>query len=242
MAPRAIVSGRTLLARAALFRALARGFCYPEPGQVAVVKTLFDGLDRAALGDLDSAALRRALGEARQAWSDADEAVLRESWGRLFLGNIAVQPRETGYGDARRLAGREHELADLNGFYTAFGFTLAADDPDLPDHLAVELEFLSLLLVKEAWALAQREGEAATITGDALRAFLEAHPGRWVESFVRELEAHHAPTVLRAHGALAVAAIATECRLRHAHPEPSERSACNDPLQEEAFVCPMAGA
>ena len=46
--------------------------------------------------------------------------------------------------------GKGNTLADIGGFYQAFGLTLDRGIHELPDHIAVELEFYGLLLLKQS--------------------------------------------------------------------------------------------
>ncbi|MBI2947112.1 MAG: molecular chaperone TorD family protein [Verrucomicrobia bacterium] len=47
-----------------------------------------------------------------------------------------------------------HRLADLAAYYRAFGLEITEDATERPDHICVELEFMSMLAAKEAWFLA----------------------------------------------------------------------------------------
>ncbi len=78
---------------------------------------------------------------------------------------------------------RTFEMADVGGFYRAFGVEIA-DGGERVDHIAAELEFMNLLAVKEAIALGEEgvtegPGEHAQICRDASRAFLRDHLTRW---------------------------------------------------------------
>lgn len=79
---------------------------------------------------------------------------------------------------------QSHELADLNGFYRAFGFNLGGTVRERPDHLAAELEFMHLLALKQ-WQ--SSDSERVEICLDAQRKFLEDHLGRWIEAFAIRL-------------------------------------------------------
>ena len=74
---------------------------------------------------------------------------------------------------------RTFEMADVAGFYKAFGVEV---DPEgvRVDHITTELAFMNLLAVKESIALHEEgEGEHAQICRDASRAFLRDHLERW---------------------------------------------------------------
>lgn len=85
---------------------------------------------------------------------------------------------ETEYGRGRSL-GKGSELADLSGFYRAFGLELGAGDSprEMPDHLSVELEFYAWLLLKEAHLLRAQAEEGVSIVEDARAKFLRSHLG-----------------------------------------------------------------
>ena len=78
-------------------------------------------------------------------------------------------------------------IADLCGFYRAFGFEPAGTSGEKPDHLLCELEFTAMLLVMLAQAEATGEAEAADITRQALRSFLLEHLGEWIGLFCDRL-------------------------------------------------------
>ena len=82
----------------------------------------------------------------------------------------ALSPREVAY------CGKQDPgwvLADLAGFYQAFAFRPAAEDP--LDHVAVEVGFVGYLFLKEGFARAAGDADAAAITGRARRAFVSRH-------------------------------------------------------------------
>lgn len=83
---------------------------------------------------------------------------------------------------------QSQELADISGFYRAFGFNTGAAVRERPDHLATELEFMYLLALKEAYADSNSMPEQAEICVDAQRKFLQDHLARWIGSFRRSLE------------------------------------------------------
>lgn len=113
-------------------------------------------------------------------------AELRAEYRRLFgvSGSLCY---ETEYGLPHEFR-QSQELADLAGFYRAFGLRMGGAVRERPDHLAVELEFLYLLSLKEALAIQDNDQERISICREAQRNFLCDHLGRWIGWFVRALE------------------------------------------------------
>lgn len=83
-------------------------------------------------------------------------------------------------------------MADVAGFYRAFGFALGQVVRERPDHVAVELEFMHVLALKEAYAWHVGEPEHAAICVDAQQKFLQDHLGRWFDLFTQGVT-HNAP-------------------------------------------------
>ncbi len=79
-----------------------------------------------------------------------------------------------------RLFLKTHKLADIAGFYSAFGLEISGKSKDRPDHASIELEFMSFLSLKEAYAVSKEDGENAEICRDAQRKFLQDHLGKWI--------------------------------------------------------------
>jgi nitrate reductase assembly molybdenum cofactor insertion protein NarJ len=106
---------------------------------------------------------------------------LQRAYVELFdRGKGRVSLYETEHGRMRGLS-KGHDLADLAGFYAAFGLALDTSDlHEMLDHLAVELEFYGVLLLKQAILSQEGDGEGAAIVLDARKKFLTDHLGRFV--------------------------------------------------------------
>src|SRR5690606_17946011 len=86
------------------------------------------------------------------------------------------------YGRGRSFA-KGNQLADIQGFYKAFGFELGqGENIEMADHLAVELEFYSLLLLKELTLKELNDAKGEQIVADAQGKFLKEHLGTYFES------------------------------------------------------------
>lgn len=94
---------------------------------------------------------------------------------------------ETEHGRMRGM-GKGNDLADISGFYAAFGFT--RDEREMVDNVAVELEFYAMLLLKRAALLEQGQEEGVEIVDSARRKFLADHLGRFVGAIARRAEVH----------------------------------------------------
>ncbi|MBX3055313.1 MAG: molecular chaperone TorD family protein [Anaerolineae bacterium] len=98
---------------------------------------------------------------------------------------------ETEYGLPHEYR-QSQEMADIAGFYRAFGFNLGGAKRERPDHIAVELEFMHILALKEAYALETGIPEHLEICQAAQARFLQDHVGRWIGLFAQSV-AHNAP-------------------------------------------------
>jgi len=72
--------------------------------------------------------------------------------------------------------------------YHEAGLEMSAEFNGTPDHIAVELEFMHFLAVKELEALAGGKLDRAENFRQKQRAFLERHLAAWVPDFSRSVE------------------------------------------------------
>ena len=223
-------SVEALMQRAAQFRALALGFAYPEAGHRDALLQALNALSGNRNG-FPRTALCNALKE-------AGDSMLAEEYTRVFLGSGPCSLHETAYGDGRRMAGRPSELADIGGFYAAFGVELSAQSPELPDLLPTELEFYSLLLVKQAYALSRNWPEQHSIAARAARDFIEHHLGRWSGAFAESMLDHCVLPAYRELARAVRAEVDAECRELAAHPTLASGRMPFDVMQGEDFSCP----
>jgi TorA maturation chaperone TorD len=168
------------LARAAVYRLLGTAFAPPSPSTLAEVA---EAAGRAvpAAGAGVAAALRALAAAARA--SAADEVA--GAYVTALERPAGPAPYEGSYGAAPLLAGKGTVLADVAGFYAAFGLMPAV--AEVEDHIAAELEFMSVLALKEAAARAEGLDEGLEVVRAAQIAFLRDHLGRWGPSFAADL-------------------------------------------------------
>lgn len=179
------MSARPLTSRAMLARAdvlLLLAGLLREAGHVTLPTTT------ETLQMLRAAGMERdGLPEAVETLVEAARATSVESWRReyhrLFEGAIACPVNEAAY--IRRDKGAL--LADISGFYRAFGLDLASGTGERVDHLRCELEFVAMLLFLMAQARDRGEAEHERVTVDAMRRFAADHLGEWLSSFCAHL-------------------------------------------------------
>lgn len=172
------------LARSAIYSLLSEVFSYPTPA--ATRELLEEDVPFAvAVSAPLPEPVRRALEELAAGLEGATAGGLEAAYRRVFTHVHSVDSPlyETDY-TAREIWRQSQELADLAGFYRAFGMEQVAERPD---QVAVELEFLHVVAYKAAWALVQRDLEHAEICVRAEEAFLRDHVLKWVPGFVERV-------------------------------------------------------
>lgn len=113
-----------------------------------------------------------------------DPEQLAGRWVRWFeLGRVA--PYE-GSNVATIVGGITPRLADVAGFYRAFGLAVSGDRPD---HVVAQLEFLAVALLVEAEALEQNDNDRAEVAARATRSFLRDHIGGWIDAWAARVSA-----------------------------------------------------
>jgi TorA maturation chaperone TorD len=142
-------------------------------------------------GELPAAALDlSSLVEALQA--PLDQA--RAAYDRV-LGLVTPRecpPYETEYHSSAEPFFRAQQLADIAGFYQAFGLMPGSETPERPDYLPLELEFMAFLLVKQRLAAelrgsADEVAERVHVCEAAQRGFFQDHLVWWVPAFAAGL-------------------------------------------------------
>ena len=178
--------------RALVYRTLAHLF---RPPQAEGLEHLRDRELPALIKALQAlgaeAALLKGARALRRALSALDEERLAAEWEANFeaSGGLICPLGEVTHTTESSPEAWMHgyRLADVAGFYKAFGVEVTPGS-ERPDHLAVELEFMHLLAVKEAVAEEQGEAEGAAVCREATVSFLGDHLGRWTGKVRARLE------------------------------------------------------
>ncbi|MCS6818172.1 MAG: molecular chaperone TorD family protein [Blastocatellia bacterium] len=161
--------------------------CYCVPGPELREPDLLDGL---------IASLKVVCGEAvgfaeqmKAALSQYTETDLLVDYSKLFIGpfKLLAPPYGSVYLDPdRRLMG--DSTLDVIKRYQRAGVRFDPTQKDLPDHIAVELEFMSYLIWREREAYQNANFEALRQRLDDQQAFLHQHLSAWVPDFARAIK------------------------------------------------------
>ncbi|MCL4747521.1 MAG: molecular chaperone TorD family protein [Burkholderiaceae bacterium] len=200
-------------ARSQAYSFLACALSHPHDAQPDLLREQY-GLLPESLETLADSAVSQAVDALRPAIAALTAESLEDAYTRCFGHAMSKDcpPYEAEYGQAH-IFQKTHTLADVAGFYRAFGLDLSADCHERVDHAAVELEFMHFLCLKEAYALAnEHPAERLSLCRDAQSKFLREHVCRWSFGFARRLSAKAGDTVYRELGQLLAVFLETELR------------------------------
>ncbi len=169
-------------AKADAYRLLSA--CYYEPEEAFLEEDVFGQLEQAlSVLDSEQAADAKAMGGC---FRDTSHEELRIDYTRLFLGpfNIRSKPYGSVYLDGGNIVMGDSTMAAL-ALYQEGGFQVTEAFTEVPDHVAVELEFLYLLNTRLG------DGRVETSERDRLaaleRSLLTEHLGRWIIPFTEAM-------------------------------------------------------
>ncbi|MEK6234337.1 MAG: molecular chaperone TorD family protein, partial [Planctomycetales bacterium] len=191
-------------ARQCLYRFCAISLLDPRMGSWEILRDLANGpllQEAAAFIRAQPACAAAELGPAERPLADLDPSrvfarlpdaaeKLNKEYEQTFglLVSNACPPYETEYIDAKLSFQRSQTLADVSGFFSAFGLKPSSRLPERHDHIVLELEFMAFLL--DAWKRADDEQnqEQSNVCADAASRFMEDHLSRWAPIFAKLLE------------------------------------------------------
>ena len=120
---------------------------------------------------------------------DMDEIEsLKVDYSKLFVGpyELLAPPYGSVYLEDGRLMG--DSTMDVRNRYSEEGLEITLKE--VPDHIAIELEFMYFLISREIEAINSSDSEEATRYLEKQRAFLEIHLGAWVSALAEKVEKH----------------------------------------------------
>ena len=241
--------------RGALYALLSYGWAYPTPEVLETMTTaagwfggaIFlstvaretDGVVRGALDWIQTFGRTHHIGPQE----------IRDRYVALFGHAVRGQcpPYELEYGRSEIIQ-QANELADIAGFYSAFGLEPEHTAAERLDHVTIECEFLAVLCAKEAVGLQSDSSRLVETAQGAQRAFLKDHLGRWLPSFCRRVVSADGDGPYGPLARLSASLIEAECHcldiaagspyleLRPADPEADATIDCDGSREEDRLV------
>ena len=176
------------LGRSAIYDLLSLAFLYPQKGTAAPLaesaRMMASMASRLGWQDMES-----TLEQVYRNLASLNDDTLLTGYTELFGHSVSgdCPPYEGEYGQ-NHIFQKSQTLADLNTFYKAFGVEPNPQVKDRLDHISVEMEFMHLLTLKEAYAQLNNHGEdKVRLCREAQRAFLEQHLGDWIKEFATQV-------------------------------------------------------
>lgn len=172
--------------RADSYRYLSACFCLPKR-DLFLRENLLKNLTN-ALGQIcpEAAAFSSEMGKA---FLEAEEEELTVEYARLFVGpfELKAPPYGSVYLDGgRRVMG--DSTMEVVRIYEKAGLAMDKDFKELPDHIAVELEFMYYLIYKEVEALEKLEKDKALALEETRNHFFNRFLSLWVPSFCQKMK------------------------------------------------------
>ncbi len=221
-----------------IYKILSLAFSYPEEGNWAGIQRHFDLCKDYLDGDLAV-----TLHDFMQHFTAVGDQIepLRTEYLRIFDVGREISPYETEY-MAEKVSRKPFELADIMGFYTAFGFGVSEEMQfkEAPDHIAVELEFMAILLWKEEFASQESQPDHLSIVQDARRKFFEEHLAKWGFFFCRRVQAVEDTMFYKKPADLLRVLLISECRRFSVDAAQFDRPMNRDPykgVRGETLTC-----
>lgn len=178
------------LAKSHVFGLLARALRYPDKQLFAALQSgrwATDLSDAVRLsGSKPQKTFRITLQNIAESLPDRLEALQGQHSALYSSGNICPL-QESDY-VASHAFQKTDVMADVAGFYRAFGLRVSRAQRELPDFLGSELEFLHTVAWKQAQAMQEGCRDGAAVCRQAHRKFLAAHLTMWVEAFRAKME------------------------------------------------------
>lgn len=201
--------------RGLIYAVLGWAWRYPDDDMICTVRALLDRCcnaddptvlepaTRTALGNFSTVLRRSGFGSSL---AMTDYALL---FGHAVRGSCPLYELEYGQAEIVQQAG---ELADIAGFYTAFGLHHATESMERVDHVSVECEFMSVLCAKEAQGILSSDLGLSEASGDAQRMFLRDHLARWLPALAESVTKSNPDGFYGSLARLSKAFLRSECQ------------------------------
>lgn len=204
-----------VLARAFGYQLISALFRHPETKESWLPSLLqMNWLEVSDLWDLpDLKPLKEKLQLIIHELISGDPEVWRHQYENIF-GHTAcskVPLYELEYGEEHSYR-EPQELADIAGFYQAFGLRSAQKVHERPDHISLEAEFVYFLLYKKVVALRSNDLENAETCQLAYERFLQEHLAFWLPALTYRMTKFTEPGLIYWLAEFAYEFVTQDCR------------------------------
>ncbi|MBT9167183.1 MAG: Chaperone protein TorD [Syntrophomonadaceae bacterium] len=169
--------------RSKVYRLLSYSFFYPDDELLDFIKgsEFIKEISSAFEGHPVNTEWRVAVSHFKNGVAAIGNDIAMDEYMRLLTMKSKCPPYENEYyrGRGGGICSTE-EMADIAGFYRAFGMVFSEERSD---HIAVELEFMHLVTIKEAEAALKVDVENIDLCVSVEGKFLHDHLGRWADAF-----------------------------------------------------------
>jgi len=180
--------------RAQIYKILAKSFLYPTKdffdsfGTQEYTQALLRYCSLNAPSSELQATIQGVCEMLKSGEQGPTPGTLEYEYNRLFahLGSAKCPPYETEYG-YDNVFQKTQTMADIAGFYKAYGLEVSDTNAERVDFLSTELEFMAFLSLQEAYAREHGECEHIEVCVDTQRKFMKDHLGRWTGIFTKIL-------------------------------------------------------
>lgn len=157
--------------------------CYYEPSETFLEEDVFGQLSQ-LLSFVSGDILIYAKDMGTVFRKEGVDALLKD-YTHLFLGpfEIPAKPYGSVYLDGEKIVMGDSTVQAVE-LYQQGGFEVADDFTEMPDHIAVEIEFLYLLFFK----IGKADGEELRQLSDLKKRFLDEHLGKWISEFTGRIK------------------------------------------------------
>ena len=170
----------------ALYKLLSLGLIYPDEHNWESIESMFKETEALFEGEILSELnlLKGFFCGHRPGIEDVQSEYLS-----IFDLGRDISPYETEY-NPEKVSRKPFELADIAGFYKAFGFSFNEDmkNKESLDHISIELEFMAILSWKEEVAREMKQDKNVEIVRDARMKFVRDHLANWGFYYCRQIE------------------------------------------------------
>ena len=168
-----------------IYKILSLGLAYPEERNWAMIDkhimTVEGFLEDVISTRVDN--FKKNLSKYQQKIEE-----IRADYLSIFDTGRKISPYETEY-MSEKVSRKPFELADIAGFYTAFGFDVKEDirNKEALDHISIELEFMAILSWKAVYAREMKQDENLRIVQDARMKFFKEHLANWTFFYCQQV-------------------------------------------------------